>query len=204
MTPVRPRSPRPSRRPARGRRRGNRGHHLHQRAARVLNPRTFRSGGEGAAAVPGYALVRRGTCLHSQGGRNLLRVSDVARAHRSRPPWPSNRSRIPQGTRVVEQSFEFDLTSTSKLLSRISTRTFPSSRRRDRAAETVSGTLVGTQGGLILKGADGSVRIVKGTAGINLPSLPGGLISKPTLVWDVETATRGVTTRRASPTRPAA
>ena len=31
----------------------------------------------------------------------------------------------------------------------------------------------------------------EGHSGIKLPSLPGGLISKPTLVWDIETATAG-------------
>jgi hypothetical protein len=50
---------------------------------------------------------------------------------------------------------------------------------------------VGTQGAIILKQADGSVRVVPSNAGVRLPSLPGGLISKPTLVWDVEAATTG-------------
>jgi hypothetical protein len=62
---------------------------------------------------------------------------------------------------------------------------------RGSGVESVSGTLVGTQGGLILRQPDGSIRVVESHAGIRLPSLPGGLISRPTLVWDVETATPG-------------
>src|SRR5205085_10786843 len=62
---------------------------------------------------------------------------------------------------------------------------------RGTGVEAVGGTLVGTQGGLILKQPDGSIGVVENHTGIKLPSLPGGLISNPTLVWDVETATAG-------------
>src|SRR5690606_28099409 len=33
--------------------------------------------------------------------------------------------------------------------------------------------------------------VVEGHSGIRLPQLPGGLISKPTLAWDIDTATAG-------------
>jgi hypothetical protein len=97
----------------------------------------------------------------------------------------------PKGTRVVEQNFEFDLTSTAKLLSRYLDREITVEQARGQTVEAFTGTLVGTQGGLTLRQPDGSVRIVPSNAGIRLPSLPGGLISKPTLVWDVETASAG-------------
>ena len=35
------------------------------------------------------------------------------------------------------------------------------------------------------------MRIVPDNSGVRLPSLPGGLISKPTLVWDIESASTG-------------
>jgi hypothetical protein len=104
----------------------------------------------------------------------------------------------PKGTRVVEQNFEFDLTSTAKLLSRYLEREITVDQPRGQGVEAVRGTLVGTQGGLTLRQADGSVRIVPNHAGVRLPSLPGGLISKPTLVWDVETAAAGAHKSRFS------
>ncbi len=72
--------------------------------------------------------------------------------------------------------------------------TMACSRRANRpkrwpCAETITGTLVSTQGGITLRAPDGSVRILNGHSGVKLPSLPGGLISKPTLVWDIEAAT---------------
>src|SRR5689334_9031569 len=155
----------------------------------TLSPQTVRNGGEGQA-VPGYALVREDRSFALKAGRNLLRVSDVPAL--IDPTTVSFASLTdPRSTRVVEQSFEFDLTSTSKLLSRFLDREIAVDQVRGATVEAVSGTLVGTQGGLILKQPDGSIRVVESHAGIKLPSLPGGLISKPTLVWDIDTATAG-------------
>lgn len=154
-----------------------------------LDARIFRNGGEGMA-VPGYALVREERSFDLKRGRNLLRVDDVpAMIDPTTVAFASLTD--PKATRVVEQSFEFDLTSSAKLLSRYLDREITVEQTRGTNVESMSGTLVGTQGGLTLKQADGSVRIVESHTGIRLPGLPGGLISKPTLVWDIEAATPG-------------
>jgi hypothetical protein len=152
----------------------------------TLDPRVFRSGGEGAQ-VPGYALVREERSFALKTGRNLLRVSDVpALIDPTTVAFASLTD--PGATRVVEQSFEFDLTSAAKLLSRYLDREITVEQARAGNVESYTGTLVGTQGGLTLRQPDGSVRIVQAHTGIRLPSLPGGLIAKPTLVWDIEAA----------------
>jgi len=155
----------------------------------TINPQVFRSGGEGGA-VPGYALVREERQFALKTGRNLLRVSDVPALI---DPTTVSFASItdPRTTRVVEQNFEFDLTSASKLLSRYLEREITVEQVRGQTVNTVTGTLLGTQGGLTLRQPDGSVQIVTDQSGVRLPSLPGGLISKPTLVWDLETATAG-------------
>jgi hypothetical protein len=155
----------------------------------TLGPHIFRSGGE-AGTVPGYALVKEERPFALKPGRNLLRVSDVpALIDPTTVAFASLTD--PAATRVVEQSFEFDLTSTAKLLSRYLDREITVEQARGNTVESFSGTLVGTQGGITLRNADGSVRVLESTASIRLPSLPGGLISKPTLVWDIETRTAG-------------
>ena len=162
----------------------------------TIAPHVFRSGGEGAT-VPGYALVREERTFDLRAGRGLLRVSDVPAL--IDPTTVSFASLTdPKTTRVIEQNFEFDLTSASKLLSRYLEREITVEQVRGQAVTTVSGTLLGTQGGLTLRQADGSVRIVNDSAGVRLPTLPGGLISKPTLVWDLETATAGAHKARFS------
>ena len=154
-----------------------------------IQPQAFRNGGEGTA-VPGYALVREERAFTLKSGRNALRVSDVpALIDPTTVAFASLTA--PKATRVIEQNFEFDLTSPSKLLSRYLEREITVEQVRGQAVTTLSGTLLGTQGGLTLKQADGSVRIVNDSAGIRLPSLPGGLIAKPTLVWDIETTSPG-------------
>ncbi len=154
-----------------------------------LNPQAFRNGGEGMA-IPGYALVREDRAFTLRPGRNTLRVTDVPSLI---DPTTVAFAALadPKGTRVLEQSFEFDLTSTAKLLSRYLDREITVEQVRGNAVESFTGTLVGTQGGLVLRQADGSIRVVEGSSGIRLPGLPGGLISKPTLVWDLESAKGG-------------
>jgi len=155
----------------------------------TLSPQAFRSGGEGST-VPGYALVREERRFDLKAGRNLLRVPDVPAL--IDPTTVSFASLTdPKATRVIEQSFEFDLTSTQKLLSRYLDREISVEQQRGQGVGAFTGTLVGTQGGLTLKAADGSVRIVNGYSGVTLPSLPGGLISKPTLVWDIDAGKAG-------------
>jgi hypothetical protein len=154
-----------------------------------LSTQVIRSGGE-AGAIPGYALVREERSFALKPGRNLLRVSDVpALIDPTTVAFASLTD--PSATRVVEQSFEFDLTSTAKLLSRYLDREITVEQARGTGVDTFTGTLVGVLGGLTLRQADGSVRVVENHSGIRLPSLPGGLISKPTLVWDIEAHTAG-------------
>src|SRR5688500_14157146 len=155
----------------------------------TLAPQAFREGGEGPA-VPGYALVREEREFTLAAGRNLLRVSDVpALIDPTTVAFASLTD--PKSTRVVEQSFEFDLTSTSKLLSRFLEREITVEQARGNGVEAVSGTLGGTQGGLILRQPDGSVRVLESESAVRLPSPPGGLSARGPA--RVPAATRGVT-----------
>ena len=80
----------------------------------TLSPATFRNGGEGFA-IPGYGVVRQSQDVSLMKGRTIIRVSDVpALIDPTTVLFESLTD--PAGTRVVEQSFEFDLTSTAKLL----------------------------------------------------------------------------------------
>jgi hypothetical protein len=155
----------------------------------TFDSQALRNAGEGVP-IPGYALVREERSFDLKAGRNVLRVSDVpALIDPTTVAFASLTD--PKGTRVVEQGFQSDLTSSAKLLSRYLDREITVEQSRGQSVETLTGTLVGARDGLILKQADGSVRIVNHHSGVRLPSLPGGLISKPTLVWDVETTRPG-------------
>jgi hypothetical protein len=148
-----------------------------------LSSQTIQSGGDGFA-IPGYAVVRREQDVNLTKGRTTLRISDVPAL--IDPTTVSFESLTdPANTRVVEQSFEFDLTSTQKLLQKYLDREVTVDQVRGQNIESVTGTLIGAQDGLILRMADDSVRTINQYSGVKLAKLPGGLISKPTLVWDV-------------------
>ena len=135
-------------------------------------------------AIPGYGVIRQTQDVTLTKGRSIVRISDVpALIDPTTVLFESLTD--PAGTRVVEQSFEFDLTSTAKLLQKYLDRDITVEQVRGQSVESIAGTLIGTQGGLILRMADGTIRTVGSYSGVRLAALPGGLISKPTLVWDV-------------------
>jgi hypothetical protein len=147
--------------------------------------------------VPGYATVRNDREVPLTAGRNTVRFTDVAGLI---DPTTVSFSSItdPAGTRVIEQNFQFDLVSTEKLLTKFIDRNIAIERNVGNKLETIEGTLLSTQGGIVLREADGSVRTVPYNAGVKLPSLPGGLISRPTLVWDVNAGKAGAHKTRVS------
>lgn len=149
----------------------------------AISPEAYRSGGNGQA-VPGYAVVKQERNVELTKGRTTVRFTDVAAL--IDPTTVSFESLTDKATtRVVEQNYQFDLISTDKLLQRYIDNEITVERLKNDQIEPINGVLSSTAGGLVLKNADGSVRILNNYAGVKLPKLPGGLISKPTLVWDV-------------------
>lgn len=159
----------------------------------AIRPEQYRNGG----SVPGYAVVRHLRTLDLERGRNTVRFSDVAAL--IDPTTVSFESLTdPKGTRVIEQNFQFDLVNTQKLLEKYIDRTISVDQVRGSGVETFRGTLLSTAGGLVLRREDGSVQLLPHNAGVRLPELPGGLITRPTLVWDVASARGGRQKTRVS------
>ena len=153
--------------------------------AGAIAPETYRDGAHGQA-VPGYALIRQERNVNLDKNRSTVRFSDVAAL--IDPTTVSFTSLTdPEGTRVIEQNYQFDLVSTDKVLQKYIDNEITVEQQRGDKTEIIDGILTSTAGNLILRKDDGSVRIVNGYSGIKLPKLPGGLITKPTLVWDIAT-----------------
>ncbi len=140
--------------------------------------------------IPGYAIVKQERDMMLTGNRVSLRFSDVA--SQIDPTTVSFSSLTdPAGTHVLEQNYQFDLVSAEKLMERYLDKEITVEQVQGDKVETFTGTLLSTGGGLILKGADGRIKVIHGYSNIQFPALPGGLISKPTLVWDVTTQKPG-------------
>lgn len=149
-------------------------------------------------SIPGYAVVRHERPITLEQGRSTIRFSDVAAL--IDPTTVAFRSLTdPAGTRVLEQSYQFDLVSNQKLLERFIDKTITVERIVGNGLETISGTLMSAQpGGLVLMDTSGKIRTVAGYSSIKFPSLPGGLITRPTLVWDIQSRRGGEQQTRVS------
>jgi hypothetical protein len=142
--------------------------------------------GGGRMQVPGYAVVKQERQISLNKARSTVRFSDVAALIDPTTVVFESLS-DPAGTSVVEQNYQFDLVSPAKLMERYVDREVAVERNVGDKIETVAGTLLSSDGGLILQSKDGGVQVVNQYAAVRFPDLPGGLITKPTLVWDVAT-----------------
>src|SRR6201996_1029976 len=64
--------------------------------------------------------------------------------------------------------------------------------------ETLNGTLLSSLDGLLLKNSDGTIQSIRDYSSIRFPELPGGLDTRPTLVWDVSSPTSGAQRSRVT------
>ncbi|MGB9626007.1 MAG: DUF4139 domain-containing protein [Phycisphaerae bacterium] len=136
--------------------------------------------------LPGYAVVKQERSITLEGKRSVVRFSDVAA--RIDPTTVTFVSLTdPAGTSVLEQNYQFDLVSAARLMERYLDREVTVEQIRGNEVATFKGTLLSTSGGLTLKGGDGGIVTIQSYSNVRYPELPGGLITKPTLVWDIST-----------------
>lgn len=148
--------------------------------------------------LPGYALVRDGRKMSLPSGSGALRFTDVAK--RIDPSTVAFESLTdPAGTRVVEQNYQFDLVNRDKLLERYIGANITVEQQRGDTLERLSGQLLSAaDGSLILQRDSGEVVTITNYSNILFPSLPGGLITRPTLVWLVNAKQGGTHDTRVS------
>lgn len=88
----------------------------------------------------------------------------------------------PRSLRVLEQNFEYDLISPDKLMEKYLGENVELVTEHDGKSETTRARLIGNQGGTVYELEDGRIA-VNPPGRLVLPRLPEGLISKPSLVW---------------------
>ncbi len=137
-----------------------------------------------ANQLPGFALVRLDRDLQVPRGRGTIQFMDVAAL--IDPTTVQFLSLTdPEGTKVLEQNFQFDLVSQDKLLSRYVDRAISVEQSRGDGAKLTDGTLLSSNDGLVIRGSDGMIHALRDWSSVRFGELPGGLITRPTLEWDV-------------------
>ena len=157
----------------------------------AVSPQWYRptEGRQNGSAVPGYAIVRHERPYRIEKGVHPLRVSDVAAL--IDPTTVTFTSLDQPDTRVLEQSFQFDLVSQEKLLQRYLGERITIEQPRGEQVDLIEGTLLGIGDGLTVQMDDGSVRAIRSYGNLQFSQLPGGLITRPTLEWLLESAASG-------------
>lgn len=167
----------------------------------AISPEYYRplpgQGTPNAMGVPGYAMVRQERGVQLATGRSQLRFTDVAAL--IDPTTVTFTSLTDPATRVLEQNFQFDLVSTDKLLQKYIDKPVTVDRNTG-AGGTVSssGTLLSSVDGLVLRGNDGSITALRDYSALRFQDLPGGLITRPTLLWDINSPRGGAQQARVT------
>jgi len=159
----------------------------------AISPEFYRpipgQGVPNAMAVPGYALVREEREMNIKSGRSQLSFTDVAAL--IDPTTVTFTSLSDPATRVLEQNFQFDLVSTQKLLLKFIDKQITVDKNVGNSVTPITGTLLSATDGIVLRGTDGSIYSLPTYAAVKFPDLPGGLNTRPTLVWDVTSPSGG-------------
>jgi len=160
-----------------------------------FNPQQFiqqqrMSGMDNVWGVPGYGVVKVVRKVAVPKGLGTLAFTDVAAW--IDPTTVSFTDLDDPSTNVLEQNFQFDLVSPTKLMERYIGREITLAVPMGDGVSNVTGELLSAnQAQLVLKTQDG-VRIVPAYgAQVQLGELPGGLLTKPTLLWKLSSEKGG-------------
>ena len=135
------------------------------------------------------ALVKDKRVLALKSGMNEVRFADVA--SQIDPTSVQFASLTdPSGTRVLEQNYAYDIVGSAKILQKYLDQNIA---LVTEDGSKYSGKLLSGSDDIILQSDDGQVTAVKlaRVRELKFPNLPGGLITKPTLIWLVNSSKEG-------------
>ncbi len=146
--------------------------------------------GSNIDTIPGFAIVRVQRDVNLQQPQSKISLSNVATL--IDPTTVMVKSITdPEGTSVGEQDYRFDLVNQAKLLEKYLGLDIMVEQSHGTAIESYNGKLLSTSGCLILQDKDNKIVSIRDYSSIRFPDLPGGLITKPTLVWNIFTKKPG-------------
>lgn len=135
------------------------------------------------------ALVKDKRVLALKAGMNEIRFTDVA-AQIDPTSVQFTSLTDPSGTRVLEQNYAYDIVGSKKILEKYLDQNIA---LVTEDGSKYSGKLLSGSDDIILQSDDGQVTTIKlaRVRELKFPNLPGGLITKPTLIWLINSAHAG-------------
>ncbi len=132
--------------------------------------------------IPGYAVIKQSKLAQFKRGQFSLAFDDVAE-HIDPTTVSFTTPDNPDAATVLDQNFQFDLVGSDKLLQKYLDQVIHVNHNQGESSIETSGKLLSTEGGLTLQSSDNTVITISSWNHIKFPELPGGLLTKPTLVW---------------------
>jgi hypothetical protein len=146
-----------------------------------------------AAAPGGYAVVRDRRQFELKQGPNSIQVRDVAR-YLDPGALSARALGDAEGIDIISQRFEDETLSLDALVQKHIGHTVEVTASNSTAPNVFTGTLLSSNGGLTVQGADGRVTTIADFNRVTFPDLPKGLSATPSLRWEVAAKKAGTAT----------
>jgi len=131
------------------------------------------------------ALVKERRTLDLKSGVNRVEYTDVAAL--IDPTSVIFEDTKSKDTAVLEQNYEYDLVSNQKLLNKFLDKEITVT---EKEGNTYTGTLLSSDGGIVLRLSDGKVVTLSEVSKVEFPD-SADLLTKPTLVWQIYSPNAG-------------
>ncbi len=141
-----------------------------------------------AQQIPGFAVIKQNKTMAFQKGRFELAYDDVT-AHIDPTTVTFSTPNNPDAAFILDQNYQYDLVGSEALLQKYIDKTITVGFDKGGEPSRIKGQLLSTQGGLILQLDDGTLSTIRNWSEISFPDLPGGLLTKPTLLWLLDSNT---------------
>ncbi len=135
------------------------------------------------------ALVKEKRELDLKKGYNLIKYVDVPTLINTTSVFFQDL--VDPKAQVVEQSYQNDLIGQDKLLEKYLDKDLTIQVKEGDGVKEYKGKLLSYQDGVILLQTEGGVKSFRDVSSIAFSEIPGGLLTKPTLVWSVYTEKEG-------------
>jgi len=135
------------------------------------------------------ALIRDARRMKIKKGQNRIEFTDVAsKIDPTSVHFKSLTS--PTNVRILEQNYEYDLVNSNKILSKYIDEEI---QLITKEGKLFKGKLLSSQGNVVLEKKGGEIQSISKSeiVHIDFPKLPSGLITRPTLVWLLESKQTG-------------
>jgi hypothetical protein len=135
-----------------------------------------------------FVMVKERRAIDLKQGRSALRFRDVAATIVPESVQFSTLHQ-PDAARVVEQNYEFDLVSADKLLAKYIDREIAVVMQD---GQVIKGRLLSFDAGQLVLKTESGIDLVprdRNVKDVQFSALPGGLLTRPTLVWQLDAKT---------------